>query len=245
MTRKIKNDSSTPITAYKGFDKDLKCRGFQYEIGQTVELADGEPARCTSQGFHACEHPLNALAYYPPATSRYASVELSGSIDRGDGTDTKLCAARLSVTAEIQLPELIEAAVKWVFARAKWSEGPVATTNHEGVTASGWYGAATASGESGAATASGWYGAATASGWYGAATASGWSGAATADHKTATAHASNNGRARGVEGSALHLDERNIDGEIIHVWAGIVGRDGIKPNTFYALEDGKPVEVSS
>jgi len=290
---------SAPITAYKGFDANFQCRGFQYEVGQTVELEEGEPARCTSQGFHACEHPLNVLAYYSPNKSRFAVVELSGSIDREEGGDTKVCAARLSVKAELHLPELVESAVKWVFDRAHWSDGPVAKGDNEGATASGrygaatasgWYGAATASGWSGAATASGrcgaatasgwsgaatasgrygaatasgWYGAATASGEYGAATASGWSGAATAsgqygaatasgqygaataEHRTATAHASHNGRARGIEGSALHLDERNDDGEIIHVWAGIVGRDGIKPNTFYALQDGEPVEVSA
>ncbi len=121
-------------------------------------------------------------------------------------------------------------------------------------TASGTRGAATASGERGAATASGWQGAATASGIEGAATASGERGAATASGDWGAATASGDGGAatatgfegkvRGREGNALFLVERNwVSGEIINVWAGIAGRDGIKPNTFYQLKDGKPVEV--
>jgi hypothetical protein len=121
-------------------------------------------------------------------------------------------------------------------------------------TASGWCGAATASGESGAAIASGVYGAATASGESGAATASGesgaatasgWCGAATANHATAAAMASGyNGKARGVKGAMLALSERDNDGNILNAWAGIVGRDGIKPDTFYTLKNGKPIEVT-
>ncbi|MER2636149.1 MAG: hypothetical protein ABTQ30_20090, partial [Rhizobiaceae bacterium] len=71
----------------------------------------------------------------------------------------------------------------------------------------------------------------------GAATASGWQGAATASGYM--------GKARGAEGCALFLVERySYDGAILHVWAGIAGRDGIKPNTFYRLADGKPIEVA-
>ncbi len=117
-------------------------------------------------------------------------------------------------------------------------EGGAATASGDGgaATASGIEGAATASGTRGAATASGTRGAATASGWQGAATASGWQGAATATGFE--------GKVRGREGNALFLVERNwVSGEIINVWAGIAGRDGIKPNTFYQLKDGKPVEV--
>ena len=102
-------------------------------------------------------------------------------------------------------------------------------------TASGYQGAATASGNWGAATASGWRGAATASGDGGAATASGTRGAA-----TATGY---EGKARGAEGCAIFLVERRPGSEIAHAWAGIAGRDGIKPNQFYRLVDGKPVEV--
>ncbi|MGD9613761.1 MAG: hypothetical protein AB7W06_00005, partial [Alphaproteobacteria bacterium] len=184
------------VTAVKGFDLNLRCRGYQFEVGGTYECS-GEIIACEN-GFHGIEgHPLEVFQYYPPATSRYAIVTQSGRIAR-HSDDSKIASAKITVEAELQLPALIERAVKWVFDRAKWKEGPVATGANEGATASGWSGAATASGwsgaatasgesgaatasgESGAATASGESGAATASGWSGAATASGWSGAATA-----------------------------------------------------------------
>ncbi|EKF20184.1 hypothetical protein NA2_02982, partial [Nitratireductor pacificus pht-3B] len=103
-------------------------------------------------------------------------------------------------------------------------------------TASGIQGAASASGSQGAATASGSRGAATASGHRGAATASGDWGAA-----TATGY---EGKVRGKEGCALFLVERSDTGEIVNVWAGIAGRGAIKPETFYRLVDGEPVEVN-
>jgi hypothetical protein len=129
-------------------------------------------------------------------------------------------------------------------ATASGRSGAATASGESGAaTASGRSGAATASGESGAATASGRSGAATASGWYGAATASGEYGAATANHSTAVALASHRGRARGVTGSALFLVERDDEGAITAAWAGIVGRDGIKPDTYYELRAGKPVEA--
>jgi hypothetical protein len=188
------------IPSYKGFDADLQCRGFQFEVGQTYEH-DG-PVKACSSGFHACEHPLDVFGYYPPASSRFAVVKQYGPFDR-DGGDTKVASARISIDAEIRLPELIQAAVDWVFARAKWVDGPVATAANEAATASGTQGAATASGYE--------------------------------------------GRARGEAGNALFLVYRDpYSGEIEHAWAGIVGRDGIKPMTWYTLSRaGKPVEVGA
>ena len=206
--------SEETIVAFKGFDKDFQCRGFQFEVGKTYEH-DGKVEACES-GFHACEHPLHVWQYYKPSASRFARVTLGGKTSRHSG-DTKIAAARITIDAEISISDLTAAAVKWVFSRAKWKEGSVAKEANEGATASGDSGAATASGDYGAATASGYYGAATASGYY--------------------------GKARGEEGCALFLAERDSARRIINVWAGIVGKDGVKPDTFYTLRDGKPVEV--
>jgi len=238
------------VTCIKAFDKDLRCRDFQFEIGKTYKHKG--PVKICASGFHACEHPLDVLKYYSPATSRFAVVKQSGELCRHD-EDTKIASAKITIEAEINLPQLIERAVKWVFDRAKWSEGPVAIGPNEGATASGdsgaatasgYRGAATASGNSGAATASGDSGAATASGYRGAATASGDSGAATASGDSGAATASGDrGRVRGTNGCALFLVHRAAAGKIAHAWAGIDGKDGIKPMVWYSLDaNGKPVE---
>ncbi len=174
------------IVAFKGFDKNLSCRGFQFEVGKSYDHAG--PVEICDSGFHACEHPLHVLRYYPAASSRFAIVKQSGNLKRHEG-DSKVASAKITIEAELTLPQLIERAVKWVFDRAKWSDAASVAGANEGATASGDYGAATASGNSGAATASGNSGAATASGNCGAATASGDCGAATAsgDYGAATA----------------------------------------------------------
>ena len=162
-----------------------------------------------------------------PAGGRYAIVKQSGALARYD-EDSKVASAKITIEAEIALPALIERAVKWVFDRAKRVNGPAATGDNEKATASGTQGAATASGYQGAATASRTQGAATASGYQGAATASGYYG-----------------KARGINGCAIFLVYRDPNtGDIKHAWAGIAGRDDIKPDTFYTLgENGKPVEA--
>jgi hypothetical protein len=220
MTRASKKAAKPKVTAvvtsFKGFDADLKCRDFQYEVGKTY-THDGEVSACNS-GFHACEYPLHVLRYYKPGTSRFAIVEQAGELSRHDG-DSKVASSKITVKAEINLAGLIKAAVEYTTSRAKPVKGSVTRADNAAATASGDYGAATASGYSGAATASGYSGAATASG--------------------------RNGKARGKDGCALFLAERNGNWEIVVVWAGIAGRDGIKADTWYSLRGGKPVEVEA
>ena len=101
------------IKTYKGTDKDMKCRGYQFEIGKTFE--DDGAVRCGGKGFHSCEAPLDVFGYYPPATSRYFECEADGEIDRAkDGEDTKLASSKLTLKAEIGLPGIAKAHVEWV-----------------------------------------------------------------------------------------------------------------------------------
>ena len=138
--------AETKIRAIKGFDANLQCRGFQFEVGKTYH-ADGEIILC-GNGFHAIpedQHPLSVFGYYPPARSRFCVVEVAGKTMReGD----KIAAETLTVTQEIGLSDLVAEAVKWVMDRSR----------QEGLTASGDQGAATASGESSCAMATGPYG---------------------------------------------------------------------------------------
>lgn len=132
------------VRSIKGFNADWSCRGYKFELGATYEHP-GRIAAC-GNGFHACDgeqHPLSVFEFYPPAGARYADVIQGGDIDR---QGTKIASAKITIEAEITLPDLIQRAVDWVFARAKWSEGPFVTGDNEAATASGYQGAATASG---------------------------------------------------------------------------------------------------
>ena len=99
------------IIAYKGFDKEFKCRGFQYEVGKTYEM-DGNIA-CCSRGFHACESPMEVLDYYDMLTSRFAEVEQSGNIDK-EAVSTKTCSSRIKIKAELKPADIINLGVEWL-----------------------------------------------------------------------------------------------------------------------------------
>jgi len=99
------------IIAYKGFNQDWTCLGYQYEVGKTYEHK-GDVKVCES-GFHACEYPLDVLGYYNPAESKFAVVKMSGKTSKDSG-DTKIASARITIETEINLPEMVKKAVKWI-----------------------------------------------------------------------------------------------------------------------------------
>lgn len=99
------------ITSYKGFDKNMKCRGFQYKVGKEYEM-DGE-IKCCKQGFHACKSPMEVWDYYDMLSSRYAKVEQSGKIDKGKNS-TKVCSSRIKIKAELKLSDIINIGVEWL-----------------------------------------------------------------------------------------------------------------------------------
>ena len=99
------------IIAYKGFDKNLKCRDFQYEVGKEYEM-DGD-IKCCERGFHACESPLEVFDHYDMLNSRFAEVEQSGEIDKEESS-TKVCSSRVKVKAELKLADIINLGVEWI-----------------------------------------------------------------------------------------------------------------------------------
>ena len=99
------------ITSYKTFDKNMQCRGFQYEVGKEYEM-DGE-IKCCNRGFHACKSPLEVWDYYDILNSRYAEVEQSGKIDAEENT-TKVCSSRIKIKAELKLADIINIGVEWL-----------------------------------------------------------------------------------------------------------------------------------
>ena len=197
------------MKAYKGFDKNLQCRGLQYEIGGTQEV---DKVKLCNQGLHACEAPLDVFSYYAPGEgSRYCEVEMEGVSDERGG-DSKRVAKKLTVGAEIGIPGLVKAHVEYVKAHTtmEHTDQKAATAGTYGAATAGDSGAATAgdrgaatAGDSGAATA-GTYGAATA-GDSGAATA-GDSGAATAGYRGAATAGTYGTATAGYRGAATAGD---------------------------------------
>ena len=247
---------------YKGFDKDLKCHDFQYEIGKTYEEST---AKLCESGFHACERPLDVFNYYAPCDmSRYCEVDLKDVCDQ-QSSDTKRCGKKIAISAEIGIAGIVKAQIEYVkeHTTMEHTDPKQATAGYKGAATAGDSGAATA-GDSGAATA-GYYGAATAgdsgaatAGYKGAATA-GYKGAATAgDYGAATSRGSvsvgKNGcglvrgddvKIKGGIGAILVICVERDDSFEIKEWkAVVVDGETVKPDTFYTLKDGELVEVS-
>ena len=99
------------IKSYKAFDKDMKCRDFQYEVGKEYEMKGH--IECCERGFHACESPLEVFDHYDILNSRFAEVEQSGTIDREEGS-TKVCSSRIKINAELKLADIINIGVEWL-----------------------------------------------------------------------------------------------------------------------------------
>nr|DAI98756.1 MAG TPA: hypothetical protein [Caudoviricetes sp.] len=99
------------IKSYKGFDKNLKCRDFQYEIGKEYEM-DGEIKVC-NRGFHACESPFDVFDHYTMIDSRFCEVEQDGNISKED-RGTKICSSKIKIKAELKLANMINLGVEWL-----------------------------------------------------------------------------------------------------------------------------------
>ena len=183
------------MKAYKGFSKDMTCRGFQYEEGKEYEE---KKAKCCESGFHACEYPLDCLEYYAPNDSVYHEVELDGDIDTHNGEDSKVAATKIKIGARLTLAGMIKAAINFTMSRVK--PEAKADEEHGHATAENTNGAAQATGDHGAAQASGRYGAAQATGYYGVAQATGDSGAAQATGYHGAAQASRDSGAAQASG---------------------------------------------
>ena len=104
------------MKGYKGFDRDLKCRGFQYKIGETFE--ENVKPECCESGFHFCEYPLDVFAYYEPTTSRFCEVEALGKIDNND-EDSKVSTNKIKIGAELSFERLTKASIDFIYERVK------------------------------------------------------------------------------------------------------------------------------
>lgn len=231
------------IVTFKGFNKDLKCRGFQFAIGETFHH-DGKVEACGS-GFHACECPFDVFSYYPPAESRYAETISFGITDSEEGGDTKIASSSITIKAELTLPQFIQRGIEWIWSKIDKSlEQQIMTGDWSAATNTGNRSAATNTGDQSAATNTGNRSAATNTGYQSAATNTGdRSAAEVSGSQSVAASLGIEGKARASEGGAIVLCYRDEDGELIHIRASKVGENGIMPNTWYQLDkDGEFVE---
>ncbi|WFS91230.1 hypothetical protein MTS49_11590 [Acinetobacter baumannii] len=169
MTKSKKNEAANKavetITSYKGFDKNLQCRGFQYEIGKTFKHK-GKVKACGS-GFHACEYPLDVFGYYAPGElNRFAVVEQSGDLSRGND-DTKVASKSITIKAEVDIPFLVKAAIEYTTSRCEpiKEDSPAFTDKDHGqAVATGDNSASSATGDNSASSATGYNSASSATG---------------------------------------------------------------------------------
>ncbi|EIX3254108.1 hypothetical protein MJ963_003261 [Salmonella enterica] len=166
------------IVTFKGFNKDLKCRDFQFAIGETFHH-DGKVEACGS-GFHACECPFDVFSYYPPAESRYAETISFGITDSEEGGDTKIASSSITIKDELTLPQFIQRGIEWIWSKIDKSlEQQIISGNWSAATNTGDQSAATNTGYQSAATNTGYQSAATNTGYQSAATNTGYRSAAT------------------------------------------------------------------
>ena len=240
-------DNENIIHSYKGFDKDLKCRGFAYEIGKDYEQ-DGK-IKCCNNGFHACEFPLDIFNYYAPGgNSRYCTVTQSGVTDKKRG-DSKVASSKIHIETEIGLDGIIKAGVKFILDKVNWNNQKESNTgDRSAATNTGDRSAATNTGEYSAATNTGNYSAATNTGNRSAATNTGDRSAAKVSGKESIAIVTGkDSKAAGALGDWIVLTERGEwNGDtcpIKEVKAFKVDGEKIKADTFYKLVDGEAVEA--
>ena len=234
------------MKAFKGFNKDLTCRGFQYEEGKEFHT---ERAECCEEGFHACEYPLDCFGYYSPAQSVFHEVELSGDMDRRSD-DTKVCATDIKIGARISIAGPVKAAIE--FTMSKVNKEAKSDERHGFASATGYRGASSATGDYGASSATGNCGASSATGYRGASSVSDPTGVAVAWGHEA--------KAKGCLGAHLilsdwrYIGEKWFDGDYktpydVESWelagAKMVQVDGekIKADTYYRCVDGEVVEA--
>ena len=249
------------MIVYKGTDKDMKCRGFQFDLGK--EYVEEEAKLC-EKGFHGCEYPLDVFAHYAPADSRFFVADLDGVTEEEAEGDSKRSGTKIKLRAEIGIAGIVKAAVEYIKEKAESSKNQ--TGNHSAATNTGDYSAATNTGNWSAATNTGDRSAATNTGDWSAATNTGdWSAATNTGNWSAATNTGNrsaatvdgkesiaivtgvDSKASGAIGCWLVITERgNWNGDtypIKEVRAVKVDGEIIKPGVFYKLENGEVVEA--
>ena len=235
-----------PIKSYKAFDENMRCRGFQYEVGKEYDM-NGD-IKCCKRGFHACESPMEIWNYYDMLTSRFAEVEQSGKIS-AEGRTTKICSSHIKIKAELKLADIINIGVEWLkdlTSPSKIKDDSTAL-NDDGfdkkqIGSSGDYAQIGSSGNSAKIGSSGEYAKIGSSGNYAKIDSTG--------EDSVIMCAGVRSVAKAKIGSWITLSEWKQDdrkGRLVPVCVKTERVDGIKikPDTWYKLQDGEFVEATN
>ena len=249
------------IIAYKGFNKDLKCRDFQYEVGKEYEI-NGE-IECCKRGFHACKSPMEVWDHYDMLNSRFAEVELSGKIKEEENS-TKVCSSCIKIKAELKLADIINIGIEWlkyITSPSKIKADCALNDNKESrkqIGSSGYSAQIGSSGYSAQIGSSGDYAKIGSSGDYAKIGSSGYSAKIGSSGDSAQIDsvgedsvimcAGNNSIAKAKVGSWITLSEWRWDETKrcnipICVKTEFIDGEKIKPDTWYKLIDGEFEEV--
>ena len=246
-------EKENKIKAYKGFNSDMTCRNYQFEVGKEYEES-GKIKACKN-GFHACENPMDVFGYYPPSNSRYCEVEQSGYIDRGKD---KIASSKIHIRCEIGLSGIIQAGVKFILDKVNWKNNNATNTGYRSTAANtGYRSTAANTGYRSSAANTGDYSSAANTGNYSSAANTGdcSSAANTGNYSSAKVEGKESiaivtglySKACGALGCWIVLTERSEwNGEtypIKEVKAVRVDGKTIKPNTWYKLENGQIIET--
>ena len=254
---------SEKIIAYKATDKNMMCRGKQYEVGKTYTE---EKADCCTAGMHACEVPFDVLHYYHVSDgARFFQVECGGEVDKSSD-DSKLACTELTVKGELKLTDMLKIGVEAVMKRVKektagaketaasgdYSTGAAsgncstgaASGNYSTGAASGYHSTGAASGDYSTGAASGNCSTGAASGDYSTGAASGYCSTAEVSGKDSIAVANGaNSKARGSLGCYIVLTEYDDDGKFLLAKMARVDGTVIKDGVWYTLKNGEFVEA--
>ena len=212
------------MKAYKAFNQDMTCKGFQYAEGETYELPEGQEAVMCERGFHACERAVDVLNYYNAGESVVHEVDVDGVAEKS-GKDSKLCARRIHIGARLNIAQMVQATFEYNRAHCttEHTDPDQASAGDRGAASAGAYGAASA-GESGAAVSR---------------------GTAKAGPNGIACARGNGCRVCGGQGAVLVLAEEKSDSYDLVAWKAVtVDGETVKADTWYTLKDGELVEAS-
>ena len=201
------------MKAYKGFNKDMTCRGFQFAEGETYHE---DAAKLCESGFHACENPIDCFGYYAPGQSVYHAVELDDVTDENDGEDTKRCGKTIKIGARLDVLGLCKAHFEYVKAHTTFehTDPKLAAAGEQGSAAAGNYGSAASRGRSEVGV-----------------------------NGIAAARGNNVKVKGGMGAVLLVAVENDNDNNVKEWKAAVVDGEQLKPDTWYTLKNGEFVEV--